>query len=69
MQNGMGWIGIGQSFEWTIINTSITTGYIIIGSNTGHAYIGNNTLTTNASYRFLTLLEAQNQAITYRIAN
>ena len=60
----------GQSFQWTIINLSSTTGNIIIaGDVTGHSYIGNRTLNTNASYRFQTIYTALNTCITYRICN
>ena len=69
MQTGMGGAGIGQSFKWSIINTSTSTGNITIATNTGHSYIGYNVLITNQSFRFLTILAAANTAVTYRIAN
>ena len=58
-----------QSFQWSAINLSTSAGNIIIAASAGHTYVGNTTLTTNASYRCLTLFTALNTAITYRIAN
>ena len=54
----MSWLGdgtssqYGQSFQWSILNMSSSTGNINIVASLGHSYIGNTTLTTNASYRF-----------------
>ena len=58
-----------QSFQWSIITMSSSTGNIIIAQSVGHTYVGNTTLQTNASYRFLTIYTALNTRITYRICN
>jgi hypothetical protein len=62
-------VGFKQSLQWSVINLSSSTGNIIMGSTTGHSYVGNATLTTNASFRFATVLTAANTATTYRICN
>ena len=59
----------GQSFQWSIIIISSSTGNITIVASIGHTYVGNTVLTTNASFRFLTMYTALNTAITYRIRN
>ena len=75
MGSNMAWLGdgtisqYGQSFQRTIINMSSSTGNITIVSSLGHSYIGNTVLTTNASFRFLTIYTALNTAITYRICS
>ena len=71
----MSWLGdgtrsqYGQSFQWSIVTMSSSAGYFTIAAPLGHSYIGNTTLTTNASYRVLTLYTALYTAITYRICN
>ena len=75
MGSNMEWLGngtssqYGQSLQWSIINTSSTTGNINIVDSVGQSYVGNKVLTTSASYRFLTIHIALNSCITYRISN
>ena len=58
-----------QSFQWSTIGMSSTTGNIAIVQSLGHSYIGNTILATNASYRCLTIYTALNTCITYRGCN
>jgi hypothetical protein len=69
IHTGMPTLGFNQSFQWSVMNLSSSTGNIIMLSSADHAYIGNATLTPNASYRFLTVLTAADTAKTYRICN
>jgi hypothetical protein len=65
----MSGVGYNQSFKWSVINLSTSTGNAVILTSSGHTYVGNSTLTTNVSFRFLTVLTSEHTAITYRIAN
>ena len=68
MASSTSWLGNNnQSFQLSIISLSTTTGNIIIAGSLGHTYVGNITLTTNCSYRCLTICGSLNTAITYRI--
>jgi hypothetical protein len=69
IHTGMPTVGFNQSFQWSVMNLSSSSGNIIMLSSANHAYIGNATLTTNASYRFLTVLTAADTAKTYSISN
>jgi hypothetical protein len=64
----MNGVGYNQSFKWSVINLSSSTGNVGILASSGHTYVGNYTLTTDASYRCLTVLTSANTAITYRIS-
>ena len=59
----------GQSFQWSIINISSSTGNMIIAQSVGHTYVGNTTLQTNASYRCLTIYTALSTCTTHRSCN
>jgi hypothetical protein len=67
IDTGMPTVGYNQSFQWSVINLSTSTGNINMIASAGHSYIGNSTLGPNASYRFLTVKKSADTAITYRI--
>ena len=75
MGSNMDFLGNGtsgqynQSFQWSIITMSSSTGNIIIAQSVGHTYVGNTTLQTTASYRCLTIHTASSTCTTHRICN
>jgi hypothetical protein len=52
INGGMIGVGYNQSFKWSVINLSSSTGNVGILASSGHTCVGNYTLTTDASYRF-----------------
>jgi hypothetical protein len=67
IDTGMPTVGYNQSFQWSVINLSTSTGNVNMISSAGHSYVGNPTLGPDESYRFLTVKKTADTAITYRI--
>jgi len=68
--NGAGQVSANNtSFDWSIINTSSTTGATVtILAGTAHTIVGSATVAIGTSARFRTRKTATNTFVTYRIA-
>ena len=64
-----GTLPINESFDWCLINTSVTVGAIVtLVAGTGHTIVGNTAVAITTSAQFRTRKTAANTFITYRIA-
>lgn len=62
-----GYLEVGQSFDWNIINLGSSSGAVTMAGDTGHTYVGSTTVAISTSATFRTRKTADDTFVTYRI--
>lgn len=60
-------VGVGSSFEWSVINLGSSSGAVTLQPATGHTIVGNAVVAISTSARFRTKRTATNTWVTYRL--